>query len=164
MSIGFRHIVRIVGTDSGGDEKLVYALSGIRGLGINLAFAVCRLAGVDPEQRVGFLTDPDIKRLEDVIHNPESYHISPWLLNKRRQLRSGEDDHFVGSDLVLSIKQDVEFLKKSRCYRGWRHSLGLKVRGQCTRTTGRTGQTVGVARKAAAAAAAAAAQQSQSAA
>ncbi len=164
MSTGFRHIVRIVGTDSGGDEKLVYALSGIRGLGINLAFAVCRLAGVDPEQRVGFLSDPDIKRLEDVIHNPETYHISPWLLNKRRQLRSGEDDNLVGSDLVLSIKQDVEFLKKSRCYRGWRHSLGLKVRGQCTRTTGRTGQTVGVARKAAAAAAAAAAQQSQSAA
>lgn len=164
MSTGFRHIVRIVGTDSGGDEKLVYALSGIRGLGINLAFAVCRLAGVDAEQRVGFLTDPDIKRLEDVIRNPETYHISSWLLNKRRQLRSGDDDHFVGSDLVLSIKQDVEFLKKSRCYRGWRHSLGLKVRGQCTRTTGRTGQTVGVARKAAAAAAAAAAQQSQSAA
>ncbi|MCD6312817.1 MAG: 30S ribosomal protein S13, partial [Thaumarchaeota archaeon] len=31
--------------------------------------------------------------------------------------------------------------------RGIRHSLGLKVRGQRTRTTGRFGTTVGVSRR-----------------
>ncbi|MHA1858204.1 MAG: 30S ribosomal protein S13, partial [Candidatus Thorarchaeota archaeon] len=32
-------------------------------------------------------------------------------------------------------------------WRGIRHALGLKVRGQHTRTTGRRGATVGVSRK-----------------
>jgi len=41
----------------------------------------------------------------------------------------------------------VDRLKKIRCWRGIRHMLGLKVRGQRTRTTGRFGPTVGVKRK-----------------
>jgi len=34
-----------------------------------------------------------------------------------------------------------------RTWKGVRHSLGLKVRGQRTRTTGRKGRAVGVAKK-----------------
>ncbi len=34
-----------------------------------------------------------------------------------------------------------------RTWKGIRHSLGLKVRGQRTRTTGRKGRAVGVAKK-----------------
>ncbi|RLG48363.1 MAG: 30S ribosomal protein S13, partial [Thermoproteota archaeon] len=33
------------------------------------------------------------------------------------------------------------------CWKGIRHALGLKVRGQRTRTTGRRGRTVGYQRK-----------------
>ncbi|MEM1533417.1 MAG: 30S ribosomal protein S13, partial [Desulfurococcaceae archaeon] len=38
----------------------------------------------------------------------------------------------------------IEREKRIKSYRGIRHSLGLKVRGQRTRTTGRIGGTVGV--------------------
>jgi small subunit ribosomal protein S13 len=46
------------------------------------------------------------------------------------------------------MKSDIDYMKKMKCWKGIRHSQGLKVRGQCTRTTGRFGAAVGVARKA----------------
>jgi small subunit ribosomal protein S13 len=68
-------------------------------------------------------------------------------MNRAKDLETGENKHLIGSDLLLRIKSDIEFMKKIKCWKGVRHSLGLKVRGQRTRTTGRTGQTVGVSHK-----------------
>jgi small subunit ribosomal protein S13 len=53
----------------------------------------------------------------------------------------------IGADLALSVKTDVDFMTDIRTWKGIRHSLGLKVRGQRTRTTGRKGRAVGVAKK-----------------
>jgi len=61
--------------------------------------------------------------------------------------------HLVTSDLIFYVRNDIEREKKIKSWRGVRHSLGLKVRGQRTRTTGRTGVTVGVRRSKAAQAA-----------
>ena len=47
----------------------------------------------------------------------------------------------------MAVRKDIEIMKKIRSWKGIRHSLGLKVRGQRTRTTGRLGLTVGVKRK-----------------
>ena len=44
-------------------------------------------------------------------------------------------------------RDDLERLKKIRAHRGLRHYWGLTVRGQHTKTTGRAGKTVGVAKK-----------------
>jgi small subunit ribosomal protein S13 len=52
-----------------------------------------------------------------------------------------------GSELLYYVKEDIEREKRIKSWRGIRHALGLKVRGQRTRTTGRTGITVGVKRK-----------------
>jgi small subunit ribosomal protein S13 len=49
--------------------------------------------------------------------------------------------------LTLSTKTDIDFMTDIRTWKGVRHSLGLKVRGQRTRTTGRKGRAVGVAKK-----------------
>ena len=49
--------------------------------------------------------------------------------------------------MALSVKTDVDFMTDIRTWKGIRHSLGLKVRGQRTRTTGRKGRAVGVAKK-----------------
>ena len=38
-------------------------------------------------------------------------------------------------------------MKDIRSWKGIRHSIGLKVRGQRTRTTGRSGKAVGVKKK-----------------
>jgi small subunit ribosomal protein S13 len=42
---------------------------------------------------------------------------------------------------------DIKNLRKMKCYRGVRHSLGLPVRGQKTRSNFRKGKTVGVRKK-----------------
>jgi len=54
--------------------------------------------------------------------------------------------HFTGSDLDFAHRSDIERLRRIKSWRGLRHSLGLKVRGQHTRTTGRKGMAVGVSR------------------
>ncbi|MEM2025102.1 MAG: 30S ribosomal protein S13, partial [Desulfurococcaceae archaeon] len=48
------------------------------------------------------------------------------------------------------VNEDIEHEKRIKTWRGVRHAIGLKVRGQRTRTTGRAGITVGVKRKRAA--------------
>jgi small subunit ribosomal protein S13 len=48
------------------------------------------------------------------------------------------------SDLDLTISNDIEREKTVYSWRGYRHMFGLRVRGQCTRTTGRKGGAVGV--------------------
>ncbi len=44
-------------------------------------------------------------------------------------------------------RDDINLMKMIRCYKGIRHEQGQKVRGQRTRSNGRTGMTMGVIRK-----------------
>ena len=69
------------------------------------------------------------------------------MLNRRKDYATGQDIHLTGSDLVLTIKSDIDRMKKIKSWKGIRHALGLKVRGQRTRTTGRGGRTIGVTKK-----------------
>ena len=144
---GFRHIVRIAGVDIEGDLLLPYGLAKIKGIGYNFALALIRVLGYDPGLRVGFLTDEDVKRIEDAINNPSKYGIPSWYLNRRKDYVTGEDKHLIGADLIFAARQDVEREIKIKSWRGIRHALGLKVRGQRTRTTGRIGPTVGVSKR-----------------
>jgi len=143
----FQHIVRIAGTDIDGTLKLNYALANINGIGIQLANAMVRKANIDPETRVGFLTEIDIDRLEDVITNPSRHGIPAWMLNRSKDMDTGKDLHLIGADLTLRIKTDIEEMKDIRSWRGYRHAYGLRVRGQHTKTTGRSGKAMGVKKK-----------------
>jgi small subunit ribosomal protein S13 len=143
-------IVRMLGTDLDGTKQVPYALAKIFGVGINFGYAVARAVGVDPSLRLGQLTDHQISLLEDGIKNPSKYGIPAWLYNRRKDLLTGRDLHIVGPELELTIKEDIQREMRIKSWRGVRHSLGLKVRGQRTRTTGRKGGPVGVARRAAA--------------
>ncbi len=147
MSEGFRHIVRICGTDLDGSKKLAYGLAKISGVGINFARAVAKVVGISPNLRIGMLTDEQVKKIEEIINNPEKSGIPSFMFNRRKDLETGLDKHLYGSDLAIRWKMDIDFLKALKCWRGVRHSLGLKVRGQKTRTTGRKGKTVGVRKK-----------------
>ena len=62
-------------------------------------------------------------------------------------METGKDIHLLSSDLVLQNKNDIDQMKKIRSWKGIRHSYGLKVRGQRTRTTGRKGKAIGVKKK-----------------
>jgi small subunit ribosomal protein S13 len=147
MSKEFRHILRVSGTDVDGTKKLVYGLTKIRGVGPSFAAAVVRASELRPEMRMGDLTEGEVQKLEDVMRDPAKYGLPPRLLNRRKGFESGRDSHLIGADLVLSVKTDIDFMRDIRSWKGVRHTLGLKVRGQRTRTTGRKGRAVGVAKK-----------------
>jgi len=143
----FQHIVRIAGTDLDGTLKLNYALANIKGIGITLANAIIRKANLNPETRIGFTSEIDIERLEDIITNPTKHSFPPWILNRAKDMETGKDLHLTGADLVLKIKTDIEEMKNLKSWRGYRHAYGLRVRGQHTRTTGRSGKAMGVKKK-----------------
>lgn len=134
-------------TDISGELKTVYGLAEIKGVGVSFANAVCRVLGIDPNMNIGYLSDEEIKKIEDVLNNPSKYGIPSWMFNRRKDYTTGNDLHLIGADLIYYVKQDIEREKKIKSWRGIRHALGLKVRGQRTRTTGRLGITVGVRKK-----------------
>jgi small subunit ribosomal protein S13 len=78
------------------------------------------------------------------------------MLNRQNDIDSGADIQVYGPELAMNVREDINLMKKIRCYKGIRHETGQKVRGQRTKSNGRTGLTVGVTKKAAQAAAAAA--------
>jgi len=149
MSREFRHIVRVAGTDLDGSKKLVYGITRIRGIGPSFAAAVVKAAELKPEMRVGNLTEEEVDRLEDVVADPAKHNLPARLFNRRKDYESGRDSHLIGPDLALRVKADVDFMRELRTWKGVRHSLGLKVRGQRTKSTGRKGRAVGVRKKAA---------------
>ncbi|MEM3580521.1 MAG: 30S ribosomal protein S13, partial [Candidatus Bathyarchaeia archaeon] len=146
----FRHILRITDTDIDGSLKAPYALRKIKGISLNLANAILKKAGIDPNIRAGFLTEAEVEKIEEIIKEPTKFGLPGWLLNRRKDLETGKDMHLISADLILRTKMDIEKMKELKSWRGYRHAYGLKVRGQRTRTTGRTGKAVGVKKKAAA--------------
>jgi small subunit ribosomal protein S13 len=148
MSQEYRHILRIIGTDVQGTLKTVYALTAIKGVSLSLSNAVLKKAGVNPDVRVGFLTETEIDKIEEIVKEPTKYGLPTWLFNKRKNAETGKDIHLISADLVLRTKMDIDEAKGIRSWRGYRHAYGLKVRGQHTKTTGRAGKALGVKKKA----------------
>ena len=143
----FQHIIRVAGTDIQGTQPVTYALTNVKGIGIQLANAIVEKSGISPEARMGFLSSADVEKIEDIIKNPTKYGIPTWLLNRRKDMETGKDLHLLGSDLVFQTKTDIDQMKAIRSWKGFRHSYGLKVRGQRTKTTGRQGKAMGVKKK-----------------
>jgi len=139
--------VRILETDVSGELPLLYGLAEVKGVGYNLAYAICRALNLDPYMKTGFLTDSEVESIEKAVKDPTSLGIPVWMYNRRKDYATGIDVHLYGAQLIYYVKEDIEREKRIKSWRGIRHALGLKVRGQKTRTTGRTGITVGVKRK-----------------
>ena len=153
----FRHIVRVAGRDLDGTKKLIPAISEIKGVGDSYANAMISSLKLDGRSRLGQLSDRQLQQIEAALKDAGSLNLPPWLLNRRKDADSGQNIHRIGSDLDFMIKNDIDREKNVLSWRGVRHSLGLKVRGQRTRTTGRKGRTVGVKKSSLQAAQAAAA-------
>jgi len=112
-----------------------------------MANAILKKANINPDLRAGFLTESDINKIEDVIQDPAQFGIPAWLFNRRKDSDNGKDLHMISADLALKTKTDVDEAKSIRSWRGYRHAYGLKVRGQRTKTTGRSGKSLGVKKK-----------------
>ncbi|MCK5109341.1 MAG: 30S ribosomal protein S13 [Methanosarcinales archaeon] len=141
-----KHLVRIVNTDLDGHKSVQYALTGLKGIGIRTAKILANNAGIDSAEIIGSLDDSEVDKLRKTIDDFESV-VPTWMLNRRKDLATGKDKHLMGVNLGLSLTEDINIMKKTRSYRGIRHERGLRVRGQRTRSTGRSGTTVGVSRK-----------------
>lgn len=133
-------------TNIDGKEKVPFAITDVKGVGRRFALLACKRANVDINKRAGELNEEELERIVDVIQNPLKYDIPVWMLNRRKDIRDGKDHHLLVNNLDNKFREDLERLKKMRCHRGIRHHYGLRVRGQHTKTTGRTGRTVGVSK------------------
>lgn len=147
MSQEYKHIVRVGGTDIDGQESLIQGLTKIRGVGLRLSNTLIKHLDLDPDLRLGFISDSAISKIEKALKDPVAAGLPDWFVNRPRDRMSGKMLHLTGSDLDFAQRNDVDRLRRIKSWRGVRHSLGLKVRGQHTRTTGRGGVAVGVSRK-----------------
>ncbi|MBS3926982.1 MAG: 30S ribosomal protein S13 [Nitrosarchaeum sp.] len=155
----YRHIVRIVGNDIPGAKKAIVGLTQIKGIGYSFATAILDTLKINTNTNIGFLSEANVESIEKLITNPIAGNFPAWFLNRRKDIETGVNMHLLTSDIPFTLRNDIERERITNSWRGYRHMYGLKVRGQCTRTTGRKGGAVGVAKagKAAPAAAAAAA-------
>ncbi len=140
----YKYILRIAGKDIEGSKKLIVAISEIKGVGYNFAQVLAQILNISPDKRVGFLTEGEIREIEQVIANPDKAGVPLWYLNRRKNMDTGLNQHMITSDLDFAATNDIEREKGVMSWRGYRHMFGLRVRGQRTRTTGRKGGAVGV--------------------
>jgi small subunit ribosomal protein S13 len=141
-----KYFVRVRNTDLDGTRSVQIALTKIPGIGRITARAISRLAKVNPLGVMGKLDDAGVDRLRQVVEN-YGPQVPRWMLNRPADIYTGEGRHLLSSDVLIGKEDDVNRMRKIRCYRGIRHETGQKVRGQRTKSTGRTGTTVGVKRK-----------------
>ena len=142
----FRYLVRISSTDLDGKRSVANALTGIKGVHQRLSRVIVKEAGVDKDARIGTLSDADIDKLQQTVLRVAEF-TPTWMRNRRRDPSTGADDHHIGTEIELVLRDDLNTLKKIRSWKGMRHERHLPVRGQRTKANGRTGATVGVQRK-----------------
>lgn len=142
----FKYIIRVANTDLDGHRPVKTALQSVKGIGARVAYVVSRELGVDPEMQTGKLSDAQVEQLQQLVGDLGD-HLPPWMVNRAKDVETGDDLHLIANDVDLYRRDDINRLKKIRCYRGVRHERGLKVRGQRTRSNGRSGLAMGVSRK-----------------
>jgi small subunit ribosomal protein S13 len=120
-------VARISGVDLPRDKRLEIALTYIYGIGLSRSHEILAKTGVNPDTRVKDLSDEDITTLRSFI----------------------DTNYQIEGDLRRWEAMNIKRLTDIGTYRGRRHRLGLPVRGQRTRTNGRTrrGRRVTVAGK-----------------
>jgi small subunit ribosomal protein S13 len=142
----FNYIIRIVNTDINGENNIVQGLTQIKGIGRHMATFIADTAGVDRKIKFGNLPEPEIEKLKEVLENIDEY-APPWMLNYRKDAYTGEDMHLISTDVATRLRDDINMMKMIRSYRGVRHELGLKVRGQRSSSNGRKGLALGVSKR-----------------
>ncbi len=120
-------MARISGVDLPRDKRVEIGLTYLYGIGLSRAQEILAETGVNPDTRVRDLSDEDVAKLRSYIEN--NYQIE--------------------GDLRRWEAMNIKRLGDIGTYRGRRHRQGLPVRGQRTRTNGRTrrGRRVTVAGK-----------------
>jgi small subunit ribosomal protein S13 len=98
------------------NKRVVISLTYVYGIGPKFAKDILVKAKISEDKRVKDLTEAEEKKIRDII----------------------DADYTVEGDLHRIIGGNIKRLKDIKTYRGVRHSANLPVRGQRTRTNGRT--------------------------
>jgi small subunit ribosomal protein S13 len=106
---------RIAGIDIPNEKRIDIALTYIFGIGDKVAKDILKIAKVAPNIRTKNLTSDEFKSIQAAVET----------LPTEGELRKINRDN-------------IETLKRIQSYRGLRHTMGLPVRGQRTRTNART--------------------------
>ena len=108
-------MARIAGIDLPREKRAEIGLTYIYGIGRSRAQEILTKAGVDFNTYIKDLTEEEIASIRKVI-----------------------DDYHVEGDLRREVALNIKRLREINCYRGIRHTRGLPVRGQNTKTNART--------------------------
>lgn len=145
-------IVRLAGRDVDGSLSIDRAIRNVKGIGFAMANAMSNILEkeqhIDRSTEIGSLSEQQVSALESIMYHPENHGMLKFMLNHRKEFETGKDIHQIGNDLTFGVRQDITREINLRTWRGYRHQYGQKVRGQHSRSTGRTGATVGVMKKA----------------
>ena len=138
-----QYVVRIGQTDLDGTKSVERALTDMNGVGRRVARIIADKADIDRREVLGALDEEAIAEIVELV---EGYAdgVPGWLTNHQEDFFTGETTHEIGNDLDMSRRQDINRMKMIDSYRGVRHKRGQKVRGQRTKSTGRTEGTIGV--------------------
>jgi small subunit ribosomal protein S13 len=142
----FNYIIRVANTDINGESSVVQGLTQIKGIGRHMAVFIADTAGINRNLKFGNLAEPDVQKLKDALETIDET-APAWMLNHRKDLYTGEDMHLISTDVATRLRDDVNLMKMIRSYKGVRHEVGLKVRGQRTSSNGRKGLALGVSKR-----------------
>jgi len=107
---------RIAGVNIPENKQIWISLTYIYGIGRSLSVKILKEAGIDPATKTNKLNVEAVNVLRSIV---ESKYKTEGELRREKQM-------------------NIKRLKDIGCYRGIRHIKGLPVRGQQTRTNGRT--------------------------
>ena len=138
-----QYFVRIGRTDLDGTKSVERSLSELPGIGRRTARIIADEAGVDRTATFGALEEETIDEVVTLVEN-YAEEVPEWLTNRQRDFYTGETTHETGNDLQLTRQHDLNRMKMINSYKGVRHMRGQKVRGQRTKSTGRSEGTIGV--------------------
>jgi small subunit ribosomal protein S13 len=138
-----QYFVRIGQTDLDGTKSVERSLTDMNGIGRRAARIIAEKASVDRRDTFGRLDEEKIDEIVSLVEGFEG-EVPEWLTNHRNDFFSGDTTHEVGNDLQLQRRKDINRMKMVESYKGVRHQRGQKVRGQRTKSTGRTEGTIGV--------------------
>ncbi len=85
----FTHILRVLNTNVDGKQKIMYALTAIRGIGRRFSNICCKKAEVDLNKRAGELSPEELESIMTIVANPRAYKVPDWFLNRQKDVRDG---------------------------------------------------------------------------
>jgi small subunit ribosomal protein S13 len=141
-----KYFVRIANTDLDGNKPVNHALIKIKGISYMFSNAICNAAGLQKTKKIGYISDDEAARIDEVIKDPAKFKLPAWLFNRKGDPEDNVSKHLIGSNLTFIQDNDVKMMKKIKSYKGIRHILGQPVRGQRTKSNFRKnkGKVMGV--------------------